>query len=176
MRGVIASINVSAGGVPKAPVPSAQVTPLGLDGDRHNDARHHGGPERALCLYSIERIEALASEGHAIAPGTMGENLTLRGIDWDRVAPGACYQLGDRVIIEITRYTTPCANIQEGFRDHRYGRVSQKLHPGWSRVYARVLSPGEIRIGDTVTGLTREKVEGRRGQDPAASLESGPRP
>jgi MOSC domain-containing protein YiiM len=28
--------------------------------------------------------------------------------------------------------------------------MSQEQHPGWARLYARVLSPGAIRIGDAV--------------------------
>jgi len=34
------------------------------------------------------------------------------------------------------------------FKGGDYTRVSQKRHPGWSRVYARVLVPGSIRQGD----------------------------
>jgi hypothetical protein len=30
-------------------------------------------------------------------------------------------------------------------------RVSHKLHPGWSRLYARVLQEGLLQVGDTVT-------------------------
>jgi MOSC domain-containing protein YiiM len=34
--------------------------------------------------------------------------------------------------------------------DGEFVRISQKLHPGWSRVYARVLTEGEIHFGDHV--------------------------
>ncbi len=58
-RARIVQISVSPGGVPKRPVPSARVTALGLEGDVQGDREHHGGPERALCLFSQERIRAL---------------------------------------------------------------------------------------------------------------------
>ena len=29
-------------------------------------------------------------------------------------------------------------------------RVAQKVHPGWSRLYARVLREGTVRTGDAV--------------------------
>lgn len=58
--------------------------------------------------------------------------------------------LGDRVLLEITRYTSPCVNITVAFKNGDYSRVSQKRHPGWSRVYARVLGGGVIRPGDPV--------------------------
>jgi MOSC domain-containing protein YiiM len=147
-------VNVSNGGVPKRPVPGARVSALGLDGDRQRDTRYHGGPERALCLFSFERIEALAAEGHAIGPGTLGENVTVAGLDWDRVSPGAHYRLGRRVVIEITGYASPCAKIRPAFAGGEHPRVSQKAHPGWSRVYARVLAPGAIVPGDAVRPLT----------------------
>ena len=59
--------------------------PAGLEGDRHRNRKLHGGPDRALCLFSLERIEALQAEGHPIEPGTLGENLTLA--DWTGRGP-----------------------------------------------------------------------------------------
>lgn len=148
-QGVIVSLNVSNGGVPKLPVPVAHVRPSGLDGDGQRDRRHHGGPDRALCLYSMERIEALQREGHAIAPGTTGENLTIRGLDWDTVTPGVQLRAGG-VTMEITAFASPCKSIRPSFADENSNRISQQLHPGWSRVYARVVDSGELRVGDAV--------------------------
>jgi len=149
-RPIISQINVSAGGVPKLPVASAKVTELGLESDAHRDLEHHGGPERALCLFPMEQIRALQAEGHTVRPGSMGENLTVEGIDWARVTPGARLELGDQVLIEVTRYTSPCFNIKPYFVGGDFSRVSQKKHPGWSRVYARVLRTGAIKQGDPV--------------------------
>lgn len=148
--GVIVSINVSLGGVPKLPVPSAKVGPAGVDGDKQRDLRHHGGADRAVCLYSMERIEALQREGHSITPGATGENLTIRGLDWDALVPGAQLQAGG-VTMEITGYASPCHNIRPAFSDENSNRIGQKLHPGWSRVYARVIGEGELRTGDAIT-------------------------
>jgi MOSC domain-containing protein YiiM len=153
--GRIVQINVSPGGVPKRPVPEARVTPFGLEGDGHRDAEHHGGVERALCLFALERIEALRAEGHPVAPGSLGENLTVAGLDWTAVGPGERFRLGPEVVIEVTRFTSPCQNVGGAFRGGEYSRVSQKRHPGWSRVYARVLEPGAIRAGDPVVRLPR---------------------
>ena len=146
--GRIVQLSVSPGGVPKRPVPEARVTALGLEGDAHRDREHHGGPERAVCVYSMEAIRALTAEGHAIAPGTLGENVTVEGLDWPRVQPGARLSLGEAVLLEVTRYTSPCFNIKAAFVGGEFSRVSQKRHPGWSRVYTRVLREGTIRTGD----------------------------
>jgi MOSC domain-containing protein YiiM len=148
--GRVVQISVSAGGVPKRPVARARVGPLGLEGDAHRNPRYHGGPDRVLCLFALERLEALIAEGHPVAPGVLGENLTVAGLDWSAVGPGARFRLGDRVLIEVTRFTSPCRSIRDAFHDGDPGRVSEKRHPGWSRVYARVLEPGEIRSGDPI--------------------------
>jgi len=146
----IVQISVSRGGVPKTAVPAARVTAEGLEGDAQRDREHHGGPERAVCLYSIEAIERLRAEGHSIAPGSIGENVTVEGLDWSALGPGNHLLLGDQVLVQVTRYTSPCLNIRGSFKDGEFARVSQKRHPGWSRVYARVLVEGTIRRDDAV--------------------------
>lgn len=149
--GRVIQINVNlAGGVPKRPVPAAELARSGVKGDKQRDRRFHGGPTRAVCLYSYERIQALQAEGHPIAPGTTGENLTVSGIDWDALQIGDCLRIGDRAVIEITSYAVPCRNIAGSFSDGAFTRMSQKLHAGWSRVYARVLIEGTVREGDCV--------------------------
>ena len=148
--GTIVAINTSNGGVPKRRVSGARVSRLGLVGDAQDDTKHHGGPDRAVCVYSLERIRALQTEGHPIDLGTVGENVTIEGIDWELVVPGAQMRLGDHVVLEIASFTDPCKTIKASFVDGRFIRIAQKLHPGWSRVYARVLAEGEIRFGDTV--------------------------
>jgi MOSC domain-containing protein YiiM len=158
MTGRIVQINVSPGGVPKRPVPRARVTRAGIDGDAHRDMVHHGGPDRALCLFALEQIETLQAEGHPVEPGALGENLTVSGLDWPAVQPEDFFRLGDEVLVQITRYTSPCLNVRAAFLDGAYSRVSQKRHPGWSRVYARVLVPGEIAAGDPVERLTSAEV------------------
>jgi MOSC domain-containing protein YiiM len=123
---------------------------LGLEGDAHNNLKHHGGPDRAVCIYALEIIRALQREGHPIDVGSAGENVTIKGIDWRLVVPGAKMKLGEQVVLEVASFTTPCKTITGSFTDGRFIRISHKVHPGWSRVYARVLTEGEIRFGDSV--------------------------
>lgn len=147
--GTLVSINTSKGGVPKLPLPSCLVTVNGLKGDRQRDLEYHGGPDRAVCLFSEDLIAALRAEGHPISAGTIGENFTLKDVSWAEMVPGAAFDVGE-VRIELTDYAAPCNNIAASFRDRRTGRVSQKAHPGWSRLYARVLKEGTVRVGDSV--------------------------
>jgi MOSC domain-containing protein YiiM len=152
--GKIFQINASAGGLPKLAQLDADVNYSGIVNDRQSNTRVHGGPERALCLYSLEQILLLQAEGHPIFPGAIGENLTLTGLDWSRIKPGLQLKIGSDVEIEITRFTIPCNNLEPYFLNAEINRVSEKRNPGWSRVYARVLQAGRIRVGDEVSSFT----------------------
>ena len=140
------------GGVPKGAVASAEVTKAGVRGDKQRDRRFHGGPQRAVSLYSYERIAALQAEGHPIVPGSTGENLTIEGLDWAAIELGDRLQIGG-LLIEITSYAVPCSNINASFAGGLSKRISQKLHPGWSRLYARVLAESTVAAGDLVEHL-----------------------
>lgn len=141
--------------MPKHPLTSARVGTEGVEGDRQRERRYHGGPDRAVSLYSVERVQALQAEGHPIAPGTTGENLTIGGLDWGVVGPGSQITVGD-VLLEITKPAHPCKTITASFRGGDFSRISEKLHPGWSRFYARVLREGTVRVGDAVAWAPAE--------------------
>jgi MOSC domain-containing protein YiiM len=147
----IVQINVNPrGGVPKHPISHTQLLTAGIAGDKQRNKRHHGGPQRAVCLYSTERIEALRAEGHPISAGSTGENLTIAGLDWATLQVGDRLMIGLEAEIEITGYAAPCENIAASFQDGAFTRISQKLQPGWSRLYARILNEGEVRVGDAI--------------------------
>jgi len=146
-EGTVFSINVSRGGVPKRPVASAWFGIDGVEGDRQRNLQLHGGRDRAVSLYSFELIQALRAEGHRVEPGSLAENLTLTGVDWSLMVPGARVQVGP-VVLELTTYVHPCRNVSASFINGEFVRVSQKVHPGWSRIYACVREEGVVRTGD----------------------------
>ena len=158
MNGLLYQVSVSRGGVPKVAVRECRVLKEGLEGDCQHDRKHHGGPERAVCLFSLEVIQRLQREGHPIGPGTAGENLTVSGIEWARLTPGTRVQVGDEVEgveLEIASYTQPCSTIRDSFTELKFKRIDQELHPGESRVYARVVKEGVVRVGDGVEVFER---------------------
>lgn len=148
-EGRVTGLQRSAGGVPKLPVERATVRAGGMEGDKQANPRLHGGPDRALCLYAQERLDALAAAGHPVERGTLGENVTIAGLPWEEVRPGARLRLG-RVEAEVTGYAAPCSKISFGFADGSATRVGQRSNPGWSRVYVRILAEGELAVGDPV--------------------------
>jgi MOSC domain-containing protein YiiM len=164
-EGQVTGLQRSAGGVPKLPVERAIVRATGMEGDRQRDRRFHGGPDRALCLYSQDLLDALLAEGHPVSPGALGENVTIFGLPWDEVRPGARLRIGE-VEVEVTAFTAPCRKIAGGFVDGGFTRVGQKVNPGWSRVYVRVLSEGVIAVGDTVVLTRTAEGESRQAAAP----------
>jgi MOSC domain-containing protein YiiM len=155
--GRVHSINLSAGGVPKRAVPRATLVSLGFHGDVQKDKKHHGGPDRAVSLWSLEVIRALAEEGHRLEPGAAGENVTVEGLVWSSVVPGVRLALGQEILVEIASYAAPCNTIRHCFLENDFTRISHKLHPGTSRVYARVIRSGELAEGDRIVVLPKEE-------------------
>ena len=152
MSGRVVQVSVSPrGGVPKRPVEQAEVGPTGLAGDAVRYTKIHGGPERAVCLFSLEVIERLRAEGHPVAPGTTGENLTLAGVAWERLEPGRVLAIGDAVRLQLTTRVEPCKTIRASFEGGAFKRIKPAAHPDETRWYTRVLAGGTVRTGDPVS-------------------------
>ena len=148
--GRITSLTRSDGGVPKLPVSSSHITAAGLAGDRQHNLKFHGGPDRAVCLLAQEIIDELAAQGHPIRPGSTGENITIAGLTWSTITPGTRLTIAGSVVLEITSYTAPCSKIAKSFIAGVFNALDQQINPGRSRLYARVLKPGTITVGESV--------------------------
>ncbi|HYM84482.1 MAG TPA: GNAT family N-acetyltransferase [Candidatus Dormibacteraeota bacterium] len=151
--GRVLQVNVSPGGVPKLPVAAAYVDRFGLQGDAHHDVTSHGGPHRAVTLYAIEAIRRVAKDGHPIFAGSCGENLTTEGIELSQLPVGTRLAIGEELLLELAKPDNPCKTIAASFIDGRFARISIKVHPDDSRMYARVLREGLVRPGDPIAVL-----------------------
>ncbi|HTL34411.1 MAG TPA: MOSC domain-containing protein [Kofleriaceae bacterium] len=139
----IVQLAASKGGVPKLAIRRARATTLGLDVDKQKHLKIHGGPERALCLFSLDVLQLLQAEGHPIFPGSVGENVLIGGLDWAQLRPGVRIAFGDDVVVELTRTATPCKTIAESFTDGDYKRLER---PDQMRWYSRVITEGDLRV------------------------------
>ena len=115
-------------------------------GDRQATRVHHGRPWQALCLWSAEVIDEFRTQGHPIAPGRAGENVTVSGLPWEQVRPGVRLQVSN-VLCEISAYALPCYQNKPWFIDGDFEVMNHERGPV-SRVYATVLQPGDIAVGD----------------------------
>ena len=136
------------GGVPKPSVHSIDVRINGVYGERIRDTKHHGGPERAVCILSNQTLVHLQNEGNPIFAGSTGENLLI-DINENELRPGTRLTFTN-VELEITTPALPCKTIKDSFRDGNFKQLSHKLNPQKTRWYARVIKEGIINANETV--------------------------
>jgi MOSC domain-containing protein YiiM len=127
----------------RVPVSTAElVAGHGIKGDRKGS-----NPKRGLNVMSAETQAGLAQEGFKTAPGQLGEQLVISGLDFAGLTPGACLQIGAEATIEYLDNRIPCERFE-----HIQGRPRQTAT---DRVgfMARVLTGGRIKVGDPVSLL-----------------------
>lgn len=141
---------VEATGIFKIPTHHAvRVTRLGLEGDVIMSKKHHGGPDQAVYVYGEGDYEWWSNElGMSIAPGTFGENLTIRELESAAFNIGDYLQIGG-VTLQVTAARIPCRTFATRMNDPQWvKRFRQAERPG---LYCRVIRDGFIQAGDPVS-------------------------
>ena len=160
MHGVVIGLHVNPeGGVPKHPVPTLEVERNGCVGDKQNDRKHHGGPQKAVCLLEQHVLEHLKRMGHPIAPGTTGENILVDGTAPGQFIVGARLSIGE-VELTITGDAPPCKTIRASFAEGTFNELSHRKTPGQTRWYAKVDQTGTVRMGDALVFLSEAEPTG----------------
>src|SRR5436190_18524933 len=106
--------------------------------------RKGGRPQRHLNVMAAETLEQLHAEGYRTAPGEMGEQIVVSGIDIAALAAGTQLRLGEVAIIEVVQPRTGCAR-----RQHIQGCTPAHV-AGSLGMMARVLNGRTIRVGDAI--------------------------
>ena len=146
MRGTLVQLSFSGGGMPKLAAPEAAVTVDGVQGDWQRNRKYHGGPDRAICLFSVEQYDWLRTEGIDLQWGSVGENFTTRGIDMSAIGPGTQIRAGE-CVIEVTAVRVPCRSLD------KWDRRLMNLIQGRSGWMAKVIREATVRAGDEVEVL-----------------------
>lgn len=134
-------------GINKKPVQDAiDVDELGLRDDAICNRKHHGGPDQAIYLYRQEDYDFWTDElGHAVEPGTFGENLTLQGLPTPGLAVGDEIVLPD-LRLQVAAPRIPCNTLASRMNDKLFAKKFAKAQrPG---IYCRVLTPGTVTTDD----------------------------
>lgn len=125
----------------------------GVEGDTICDTKHHGGPDQAVYAYAAEDLAFWSAElGRPLAPGNVGENLTLSGVDCSGAVVGERWRVG-AAVLRVTAPRVPC-RVFAGFLDvpDLVGRFFDAGRPG---TYLSVVAPAAVVAGDAVTVLHR---------------------
>jgi MOSC domain-containing protein YiiM len=140
-------------GIRKTPVTTEaiEVGLTNLAGDRQADLRVHGGPEKAIFAYPIEHLAAWTGEltpDNPYLPGSIGDNLTVAGLDETQVRIGDVWKWGN-ALLQICQPRYPCFKLAMATGRPRI--VKRFLATGRSGWYIRVLEPGSAPVCGPIT-------------------------
>lgn len=136
--------------------PGDKLTGLGsgVVGDYVHERRHHGGTDQAVYAVAREELDHWSRElGRDLPDGKFGENLTLEGLDVDAALVGEVWAIGDVARLQVTGPRIPCETFAGAMQEKRW--VKRFTQRGRTGAYLRVLTPGEVRAGDSVVVESR---------------------
>ncbi|MBZ5202869.1 MOSC domain-containing protein [Planomicrobium chinense] len=120
----------------------------GFHGDQVADLKHHGGPDRAVCIYSAEHYPLWEQEFEKpLPPSTFGENLTVSGMLEQDVYIGDIFRIGDAVI-QVTQGRVPCQTIDR--RLDMTPLMKRMVKTGFTGFLCRVIEEGEIQADSSI--------------------------
>ncbi|ANB25222.1 sulfurase [Alteromonas stellipolaris] len=125
------------------------------DEDQQSNKKLHGGPEKVLHQFSPLHYFTLRKHfpDGKFEPGSIGENISVDGMDDATVYIGDVWKFGE-VVLQVSAPRAPCSKISQRFNIQNLDRfVGERGITGW---YYRVLETGVINVGDSVTLVSRE--------------------
>ncbi|RUS58111.1 sulfurase [Kurthia sp. 3B1D] len=141
-------------GICKEAVTEAFLTKNGFTGDGVADLKHHGGLDRAVCVYPYEHYLQWQEEfGDTLPPSAFGENITVREALEADVAIGDIYQLGDAVI-QVTQGRIPCNTINRRVGNPQM--MKRMVETGFTGYLCRVLEEGSVYSDSEMTLLQKD--------------------
>lgn len=132
-----------------------------LDGDRQADLTVHGGPDKAVYVYSYDHYAYWQRElgRDDLTYGVFGENFTVDGMTEESVFIGDVYRVGG-ALVEVTQPRAPCYKLAAKLNLPTFVKTfTQAERTGF---YLAVLEEGEVGAGDVIerieTGPERMSV------------------
>lgn len=126
---------------------------LNLDGDAQADLKHHGGPDKAVCVYAESHYAFWRGELRLnISEGGFGENLTVSELTEEKVCIGDVWRIGNATV-QVSQPRQPCWKLSRWWGIYDLAvKVQQSGRTGW---YLRVLDEGSVGAGASVTLIDR---------------------
>lgn len=141
-------------GIHKNPVSEPVfLSTLIFTGDGQGDLMHHGGVDKAVCVYPYEHYPYWERElGKPLHPGAFGENLTLRGLTENDVCIGDSFQIGEAVV-QVSQPRQPCFKLSLIHERKEMPLLVQNT--GYTGYYFRVLKEGMVDPSDQLMHISR---------------------
>ncbi|WP_233251808.1 MOSC domain-containing protein [Limnohabitans sp. Jir72] len=141
----------------KTAVAQALAGPLGLVGDEQSDLSVHGGLSKAIYALPFEHLawwqaqrqtQGVTLFDEPLAPGYLGENLSLEGVLEDQVFIGDLLRF-DEVVLRVTQPREPCGKFNAVMG---YTQASKHMvQSGRCGFYLAVDVAGTLRAGESFT-------------------------
>ena len=144
-------------GIFKVPVDGpVSIEHLNLAGDAQADLTVHGGKDKAVYAYPTAHYEYWRRElpETAFSWGMFGENLTTEGVSEESLFIGDQLKVGEAVLT-VTQPRVPCYKL--GLRFGRDDVIKRFLWSGRSGFYFAVVEPGDVRAGNEIEIIERDK-------------------
>ncbi|EEK78930.1 MULTISPECIES: MOSC domain-containing protein [Bacillus cereus group] len=124
---------------------------LKFKGDGQADLVHHGGVDKAVCVYSGDHYEYWEKElNQDLVYGAFGENITVSGLREEDVCIGDTFKLGE-AIVQVTQPRQPCFKLAKKYNVPKLPLYFQET--GYTGFYFRVLKEGWVSHVDTLKWL-----------------------
>jgi MOSC domain-containing protein YiiM len=118
---------------------------FGFEHDGVGDMKHHGGDDKAVCVYSLEHYPYWEGVlGTKLPVAAFGENLTVSDLKEDDISIGDVFEIGT-ALLQVSQPRQPCRTLAA-----RYGRddlVKLVADSGYTGFYFRVLKEGIVQKG-----------------------------
>ncbi|MFD2131627.1 MOSC domain-containing protein [Pseudogracilibacillus auburnensis] len=132
-----------ATGIFKAPIEeSVYLSSVNFEGDGQGDLVHHGGKEKAVCVFPIEHYPFYENTlKQSLSYGAFGENLTTEGLVETEVCIGDIFKLGNATV-QVSQPRQPCYKLSVKYDMRELPLIVQET--GFTGYYLRVLEEGAV--------------------------------
>lgn len=145
-------------GICKLPVTGpVYLDTLGFNGDSSADKKNHGGIDKAVCVYGLNRYsywEEFFKERFSIP--TFGENFTIENLDEEKINIGDIFNVGD-ARVQVTQPRQPCSKL--ALKMGKKEIIKLVTQSGFSGFYFRVLKPGLVSVKDNLVLEQKDKAQ-----------------
>ncbi|MDF9528592.1 MOSC domain-containing protein [Bacillus cereus] len=122
-----------------------------FNGDGQADLVHHGGVDKAVCVYTGDHYPYWEKElNQDLVYGAFGENITVSGMREEDVCIGDTFELGE-AIVQVTQPRQPCFKLAKRYNIPKLPLYFQET--GYTGFYFRVLKEGWVSSVDTLKSL-----------------------
>lgn len=130
------------------------VNKFGFENDVQSDKLHHGGIDKAVCIYPLKYYTYFKKKYNIDLPlCAFGENITIKDLDDSDFCIGDKWKCGE-VIFEVSQPRQPCWKISSmiGIKNLT-SLVVKNFKTGF---YFRVIEKGKINSNDKLVLITRQ--------------------